>query len=155
MGLGEIFVLGFFGLVATCGSAYVEGVRIRTTGFLVVVLASIAVGLLAAALLQANNIRDIAGDTEAGKRTLAVRLGRRDAGFLYLGTLLTAAVFIVAVAAYHRPFAGIAIAAVPLAVGPSRLALGDAEGRELLPMLAGTARLQLCVGALLALGILV
>jgi len=155
MGLGELFVLVFFGLVATCGSAYVEGVRIRTTGFVVALLASIAVGLLAAALLQANNIRDIAGDTEAGKRTLAVRLGRRGAGFLYVGTLAMAVGFVVAVAAYHRPYAAIALVAAPLALCPCALALGNAEGRDLLPMLAATARLQLCVGALLALGILI
>ncbi len=148
-------MLGFFGLVATCGSAYVEGVRVSTTGFQVAVLASVAVGLLAAALLQANNLRDIAGDHEAGKRTLAVRLGRRNAGVLYVGTLVTAAIFVVAIAAWRRPWAAVSFVAGPLAFSPSKMALGDAEGRNLLPMLAGTARLQLCAGALLAVGILI
>jgi 1,4-dihydroxy-2-naphthoate octaprenyltransferase len=155
MGLGEVFVLAFFGLVATCGTSYVEGVRIATAGFFVAVLASVAVGLLAAALLQANNLRDIAGDEEAAKRTLAVRLGRRNAGILYVGTLAAAGILVVVIAATHRPLAAIAFAAAPLALRPSEMALGDARGRDLLPMLAGTARLQLCAGALLAIGILI
>jgi 1,4-dihydroxy-2-naphthoate octaprenyltransferase len=155
MGLGEVFVFAFFGLVATCGTAYVEGVRISTTGFRVALLASVAVGLLAAALLQANNLRDISGDEESAKRTLAVRLGRRNAGMLYAGTLVTAAVVVLVIAASERPWAAIALASAPLAIGPTKLALGEARGRDLLPMLAGTARLQLCAGALLAIGILI
>ncbi len=155
MGLGEVFVLAFFGLVATCGTAYVEGVRFSGTGFVVVVLASVAVGLLAVALLEANNLRDIAGDEEAGKRTLAVRLGRHNAGLLYAGTLAVAAAAVVVIAAAERPWAAIALVCVPLALRPSKLALSGATGRDLLPMLAGTARLQLCAGALLAVGILI
>jgi len=155
MGLGEAFVLVFFGLVATCGSAYVEGVRFSGAGFFVVALASVAVGLLAVALLEANNLRDIAGDDEAGKRTLAVRLGRHNAGFLYAGTLGVAAVFVVVIAAVDRPWAAVAFLCSPLAWRPTKLALSGATGRDLLPMLAGTARLQLCAGALLAVGILI
>jgi 1,4-dihydroxy-2-naphthoate polyprenyltransferase len=154
IGLGELFVLAFFGLVATCGSTYVQGVAISSRGFLVAVLASMVVGLLAAALLQANNVRDISGDTDARKLTLAVRLGRRRAGFLYVATLLIALAFIVVVAALDRPWALLALVAAPLAVSPSKMVLSDAEGRDLLPVLAGTARLQLCAGALLAIGIL-
>jgi 1,4-dihydroxy-2-naphthoate octaprenyltransferase len=154
IGLGELFVLAFFGLVATCGSTYVQGVAISTRGFLVAVLASLVVGLLATALLQANNIRDIAGDTDARKLTLAVRLGRKRAGFLYLATLLAALGFLVLLALLDRPWALLALAAAPLAVTPSKMVLSDAEGRDLLPVLAGTARLQLCAGVLLAIGIL-
>ena len=155
MGLGELFVLAFFGLVATCGTAYVEGVRISSAGFFVAIVASVAVGLLAAGLLQANNLRDIAGDEKASKRTLAVRLGRRNAGVLYVGTLAAAGILVVVIAVSHRPFAAIAFGAAPLALRPSKLALGRAGGRDLLPMLAATARLQLCAGALLAAGILI
>ncbi len=155
MGLGEVFVFAFFGLVATCGTAYVEGVRFSGTGFVVALLASVAVGLLAVALLEANNLRDIEGDDEAGKRTLAVRLGRHNAGLLYAGTLVIAAACVVAIAVAERPWAAICLLCVPLGLGPSKLALSRATGRDLLPMLAGTARLQLCAGLLLAVGILI
>ena len=83
--MGELFVFVFFGLVATAGSAYVQHAPIRfSVGRLELVAgfpwgfalwAGVPVGLLAAALLKANNIRDIATDTTAGKKTLAVRLG--------------------------------------------------------------------------------
>jgi 1,4-dihydroxy-2-naphthoate polyprenyltransferase len=155
MGLGEVFVLGFFGIVATCGTAYVCGVRIGSRGSLVGLLAALAVGLLATALLQANNIRDIKGDAQSGKRTVAVRLGRSGAGRFYVATLLGAAVFVIAIAVFERPWAAIAFLAAPLAVQPSKLARSDAEGRDLIPLLAGTARLQLLAGALLAIGLLV
>jgi 1,4-dihydroxy-2-naphthoate polyprenyltransferase len=155
MGLGEVFVLGFFGIVATCGAAYVEGVRIGSRGMLIAFVVSLAVGLLAAALLQANNIRDISGDTKAGKKTVAVRLGRRGAGFLYVATLVLAAGLVVVVAVIDRPWAAIAFVAAPLAVRPAGLARSDSEGRDLIPMLAGTARLQLCVGLLLAIGLVI
>jgi 1,4-dihydroxy-2-naphthoate octaprenyltransferase len=155
MGLGELFVFAFFGVVATCGSAYVQGVRISSTGFHIALVASVVVGMLASALLQANNLRDLKGDAVAGKHTLAVRLGRRRGGTLYVATLLVAAIAVVVIAALERPWVLVALAASPLALGPSRLALGDKEGRELLPMLAGTARLQLFAGALLAIGLLI
>jgi 1,4-dihydroxy-2-naphthoate polyprenyltransferase len=155
MGLGELFVFAFFGVVATGGSAYVQGVRISSTGFGIALLASIAVGMLATALLQANNLRDITGDTVANKRTLAVRLGRRRGGFLYVGTLVVAVIAVVLIAALERPWSLLTLAAAPLAVSPSELALGKKEGRDLLPLLAGTARLQLCAGALLAIGMVI
>jgi len=155
MGLGELFVFAFFGVVATCGSAYVQGVRISSTGFWIALVASVAVGMLAAALLEANNLRDLKGDAQAGKHTLAVRLGRRRGGLLYVGTLIVAVIAVVLIAVLERPWALVGLVASPLAFGPARLALGDREGRELLPMLAGTARLQLCAGALLAIGMLI
>jgi 1,4-dihydroxy-2-naphthoate octaprenyltransferase len=155
MGLGELFVFCFFGVVATCGSAYVQGVGISTTGFHIALVASVAVGMLASALLEANNLRDLSGDAIAGKRTLAVRLGRSRGGIFYVATLLAAAIAVVIIAALKRPWALLALLALPLGISPSQLALGDKEGRELLPMLSGTARLQLCAGALLAVGMLI
>jgi 1,4-dihydroxy-2-naphthoate polyprenyltransferase len=169
IGLGELFVFLFFGVVATVGSSYVQfghlwpvaplsGLHIGYPfyaywDYLLPLWASIAVGLLATALLEANNLRDIAGDVVAAKLTLAVRLGRHRAGWLYVGSLVGVAVGVVLVALV-RPWALLALLAVPLAVRPCRLALGDAEGRDLLPMLGATGRLQLVVGALLTLGIL-
>jgi 1,4-dihydroxy-2-naphthoate octaprenyltransferase len=144
LGLGELFVLVFFGLVATSGTIYVEIGTFPGAG----VVAGVAVGMLATALLEANNVRDVSGDAAAGKRTLAVRLGRSRAGWLYVGALLIAAAAIVGLAAW-RPWALIALAAVPMALRPSELMLSQAEGRALLPALGATGRVQLVVGALL------
>lgn len=147
LGLGEVFVFAFFGVVATVGSAYVQhGWRLDA------LWASIAVGLLSVALLEANNLRDVEGDRRTDKRTLAVRLGRRRGGWLYVGALLGAAAG-VALVATGRPWALLAFLAAPLAVGPVRAVLAGAEGPALLPVLAATGRLQLAVGALLAVGL--
>jgi 1,4-dihydroxy-2-naphthoate octaprenyltransferase len=164
LGLGEILVFVFFGLVATAGSAYVQHVpyapvpNLHDTvlppfswGF--ALWAGVPVGLLAAALLQANNLRDIGTDVESGKKTLAVRLGRKRAGYFYVATLVAAAASI-GVLQHYRGWAIIALAAIPLAIVPARLALSDSNGRALLPMLPGTARLQLVVGLLLTVGFL-
>ena len=164
LGLGEVFVFLFFGLVATAGSAYVQHAPFVTSfgghvlsydydwGF--ALWAGVPVGLLAAALLEANNLRDLATDRESGKRTLAVRLGRRRAGLLYCGTLAGVALSIAVLAGY-RAWSLLALLATPLALYPIRLALSDREGRRLLPMLGATARLQIAVGVLLTIGLLV
>lgn len=163
LGFGEVFVFVFFGLVATAGSAYVQHAPfiISLSGHLFAysfnwgyaLWAGVPVGLLAAALLEANNLRDLDTDTEAGKKTLAVRLGRQGAGLLYTGTLMVAAVGI-GILAHYQAWALIALAAIPLAVAPVRLAMSEKRGRELLPMLGDTARLQIVGGLLLALGVL-
>jgi 1,4-dihydroxy-2-naphthoate polyprenyltransferase len=147
-GLGELFVFVFFGLVATVGTAYVQLERI--TGL--AVAASVPVGLLAVALLVVNNLRDIPGDTASGKRTLAVRVGDRVTRRLYAACVLVP-FGIVPALAVSRPAALLALAAVPLAVGPVRCVLGGEEGRGLIPVLGATGRLQLVFGALLAVGI--
>ncbi len=158
-GWGEVFVFLFFGLVATVGTYYVQTLRL---GEPVLWWAAAAVGLLATALLLANNLRDIGGDRVAGKRTLAVRVGRRRAGHLYtlcvVLPLAGAAAWGVAsvtgtVHASHPGIAFLPLAAIPLAVSPVRTVEGDAEGRALLPVLAATGRLQLVFGGLLALSL--
>jgi 1,4-dihydroxy-2-naphthoate octaprenyltransferase len=113
----------------------------------------VPVGLLAAALLEANNLRDIETDTAAGKKTLAVRLGRKNAGLLYCFTLLGAALAI-GILHNYRGWSLLALLALPLAFYPVRLALSDRSGRALLPMLGATARLQVAVGVLLTIGLL-
>ncbi len=149
LGLGELFVLVFFGLVATAGSAYVQHGRL---GWLAL-SASVPVGLLAVALLEANNLRDVAGDAGAGKRTLAVRLGPARARWLYLG-VVAVGLGSVGLAGWQHPPALVALAAVPLAWRPCRTVASGAEGRALLPVLADTGRLQLALGVLLMAGIL-
>jgi 1,4-dihydroxy-2-naphthoate octaprenyltransferase len=148
LGLGELFVFVFFGLVATVGSAYVQTTDLRAVYW----VAALPVGFVTVALLEANNLRDVQGDTVAGKRTLAVRLGRPRAGWLYVGALAAAGVGVILLA-FSRPWVLLAFLAAPLAVPPVRIVLGGAEGRDLLPVLGATGRLQLVVGALLTLGI--
>jgi 1,4-dihydroxy-2-naphthoate polyprenyltransferase len=147
-GFGEVAVLAFFGVVATCGSAYVQLERVPA----VAVAASLVVGLGAVAILLANNVRDIEGDRLAGKRTLAVRLGRPRARDLY--TAVVAAMFAAAaLLGLARPPVLVTLAALPLAVVPVRLVRTRGDGPGLIAALGATARLQLAVSLLLAAGL--
>jgi 1,4-dihydroxy-2-naphthoate octaprenyltransferase len=148
IGLGEVFVFVFFGLVATVGTAYVQLQRFTGLEF----LAAVPVGLLAVALLVVNNLRDIEGDTSAGKRTLATRIGAGRTRTLYAATLLGPFVLAVA-AAVSRPWALLALIALPLALVPVRRVRNGEAGRGLIEVLGQTGRTQLAVGALLALGL--
>lgn len=150
-GLGELFVFIFFGLVATVGSAFVQVEEIP----LAAVIAAVPVGLLAVAILIANNLRDLATDSVAGKLTLAVRLGERGTRLLYAGVIVAALATVPAVGlATDSAVAGLlGLAAVPLAAGPVRAVLAGAIGPRLIPVLVGTARLQIVLGLLLAAGL--
>jgi 1,4-dihydroxy-2-naphthoate octaprenyltransferase len=156
LGLGEVMVFLFFGLMATAGTAYVQAERIPAAAW----WSSAAMGFLAVAILEANNVRDISTDSVAGKRTLAVRLGQRRARALYRALIVAAFATIVVGVATGIVDAGyglsqwalLALAAWPLAIGPVEV-VGSAEGRALVPVLVGTAQLQLVFGALLALGL--
>ncbi|HUQ39803.1 MAG TPA: 1,4-dihydroxy-2-naphthoate polyprenyltransferase [Acidimicrobiales bacterium] len=147
-GFGELFVFVFFGLVATAGTTYVQLERFPAHA----VVASVAVGLLATALLVVNNLRDIDGDRVAGKTTLAVRIGRVATRRVYAICALTP--FAVAAAVgISRPGALVALMAIPLAIAPVRRVLAGTEGRELIACLQATATLHLCFGALFAAGL--
>jgi 1,4-dihydroxy-2-naphthoate octaprenyltransferase len=148
-GLGELFVFVFFGLVATVGSAYVQTARVHALEL----LAAIPVGLMAVALLVVNNLRDIPGDTVAGKRTVAVRLGDARTRVLYVGCIVVAFAGVVIVGA-DRTGALLGLVAAPLAVPPARRVAKGAAGRALIEVLGATGRLQLALGAMLTLGIL-
>ena len=87
LGLGELFVFVFFGLVATIGTVYIQDGIIPDIAW----FAAVAVGFSSVALLEANNLRDVTGDTAAGKKTLAVRLGRARGSWLYLGSWVVVA----------------------------------------------------------------
>ncbi|MGO8873824.1 MAG: 1,4-dihydroxy-2-naphthoate polyprenyltransferase [Acidimicrobiales bacterium] len=158
-GLGELFVFVFFGLVATVGTFYVQTLQL---GVAEVWVAAVMVGLLATALLLANNLRDIATDGVTGKRTLAVRIGRRAAGWCYvacvgvpvLGVAVWGVLAVTDAVQQAWPAAAfLPLLAAPLAIPPARLAVSSAEGRALLPVLAATGRLQLAFGGLLALAL--
>jgi 1,4-dihydroxy-2-naphthoate polyprenyltransferase len=147
-GLGEVFVFVFFGLVAVLGTTYTQAGRLGWSAL----WAAIAMGGLACAILVANNLRDIPTDANAGKRTLAVRIGDAGTRRLYTG-LVTAAFVLAAVAALRRPWALLALAAVVAAVTPVRAVRQGAKGLELLPVLRDTGRLELLYGLLLGLGL--
>jgi 1,4-dihydroxy-2-naphthoate polyprenyltransferase len=147
-GLGEVAVLVFFGFVATAGSAYVQIERVPASAW----WGALAVGLLACAILLANNIRDVDGDRAAGKRTLAVRTGVPAARALFSGCVVVAFLAVVAIGVLEPP-ALIALAALPLAVVPVRLVATRRDPPTLVAALVGTARLQLAVAVLLTLGL--
>jgi 1,4-dihydroxy-2-naphthoate octaprenyltransferase len=147
-GFGELAVMVFFGFVATAGSAYVQLERL--TGL--AVLASVPVGLLACALLVANNLRDIDTDAASGKLTLAVRLGPARTRLLYQACLAGTLAGVVATGV-ARPPALVALAAVPLALTPLRLIAHRRDAPGLIAALVGTARLQLVTCALLSAGL--
>jgi 1,4-dihydroxy-2-naphthoate octaprenyltransferase len=148
LGLGELFVFVFFGLVAVLGTTYTQAGRVSWPA----VAGAVGVGLLACAILVANNLRDVPTDAVAGKRTLAVRLGDARTRRLYTAEL--AGAFAMALlAAPAAPWALLALAALPLAVAPARLVIGGATGAALVPVLRDTGRLELVYGLLLGLGL--
>lgn len=148
-GLGEVSVFVFFGLVATVGSRYVHDMSAPAPAWVL----SLPMGMLAAAILVANNRRDIDTDARVGKRTLAVILGRAATARLY-AVLTYGAFALVAVAAAAGwtplPTAFAALLA-PLAIEPNRAMAAGAEGAALIPVLGQTARLELWTGVTLAL----
>ena len=149
-GFGEVFVFVFFGLVATVGSFYVQT---ETVTWLPVV-AGAAMGALATALLVVNNLRDIPGDTASGKRTLAVRLGDQRTRWLYLALMVAPFVLLPVIAgAGGRPLAALGFVGVVLARQPVVAVLSGARGRDLIAVLAGTGRVQLVTGVLIAVGL--
>jgi 1,4-dihydroxy-2-naphthoate octaprenyltransferase len=149
-GLGDLFVLVFFGFVATLGCYWVQAGPPPPALW----LAAMPVGALATAILAVNNLRDAPTDALAGKRTLAVRLGIGAARAEYAGLLAAAFGAPIALVALHQagPWALLPLLAMPLAVRPLRLVL-RASGGALNEALGATARLHLIAGALLALGL--
>lgn len=150
-GLGEVFVFAFFGPVATVGSRYVHD----STATSAVWWMSVPIGLLAVALLIVNNLRDVDTDAAAGKRTLAVRLGRPATRVLLAVVVGTAFVVLALTAAIEwvPRRAAFALAAAPLAVGPVWTAATRVDGPQLIRALGGIARTQLVFGALATVGI--
>ena len=148
LGLGEVFVFTFFGLVATAGTTFVVCERITAVAW----LAGCAAGCLACALLVVNNLRDIPTDYMAGKHTLAVRLGDGRTRWLYVGLLAAAMITLGGVAIAGRPGALVGIVGIVVAAPAVRAIRGGAKGAGLIPVLGATGRVQLVTGLLAALG---
>jgi 1,4-dihydroxy-2-naphthoate polyprenyltransferase len=146
--LGEVFVFVFFGLVAVVGTTFVQTRTLAGLAF----AAAVPIGLLSVALLVVNNLRDIAGDTAVGKRTLAVLVGDRGTRLGYTGLLVAAFVGIVLIG-LARPWALLGLVAAPLAVPPLRTVLSGGRGPALIAALQGTGLLTLATGVLLGAGL--
>ena len=150
LGLGELFVFVFFGLVATIGTTF--GVAQQITALSIVM--GCAVGALACALLVINNLRDIPTDRAVGKKTLAVRLGDQRTRVLYVALIASAFVCALTSALAWRPLTALAVLAIALAVAPVRRVVRGAAGRDLIAVLGETGKLQLAFGVLSAVGLI-
>jgi 1,4-dihydroxy-2-naphthoate polyprenyltransferase len=151
-GLGELFVFLFFGLVAVNGSYYVQLEELDWLPFGL----SVPVGFLATAILVVNNVRDLDTDRRAGKRTLAVRIGRERARALYTGLVTGAFVALpVALLAADGPaLALLGLLAAPLALAPWRAVQTATDGPTLNGALAGTGALLAAFSVLVTAGLL-
>ena len=145
-GLGELSVFVFFGLVATVGTYYAQSEKITILSFIV----AIPMGALACAILAVNNIRDRAQDELVGKRTVAVRLGDLRARRSFVALLVLAHT---AAIATFIPTALLTLLAAPLTFSISKVVLSDATGKDLIPVLGRTGKLQLLFATLFAIAL--
>lgn len=152
MGLGELFVFIFFGLVATVGTVYVQEMRVTPLA----VLAGCGIGFLATSILVLNNLRDIETDAAAGKRTLATRIGLGPTRIVLL--VLVCAAFAVPIVILATRLAGVTIMAmhfgIPIAAVPVRTAFATRSGPQLVGALKRMAGAELAYALLMTLGLL-
>ncbi len=146
LGLGEVMVFVFFGLVAVIGTTYVQ----TRSWEWAALYAGVGVGALACAILVANNLRDIPTDTHAGKRTLAVRMGTERTRGLYALLVLAAAGAVVAVAVATTWWAVVGLGFLALALPATRTVLRGATGPGLVPVLQQTGLAELLWAVLVA-----
>ena len=151
-GLGEVFVFLFFGVVAVTGSYYAQVEAVSAEALTL----AVPVGLLAAAILVVNNVRDLETDRRAGKRTLAVRMGRERTRRLYAAMLAVAYLTVLApwLLGDLGWYVALAWLSLPLAVPLVRTVSTRTDGPALNGALAGTGMLQLAFCVLLSAGIL-
>ncbi len=150
-GFGELFVFVFFGVVATVGSEYVVVEHVSDTA----IIASVAVGIFACALLVVNNLRDIPGDTIANKNTLAVRLGDIRTRKFFAILIVVAAACIIATGFTAGPMALTGLVGI-IAVRPALNDIGrGAKGAQLIPVLGAVGRAQLILAITYSVGLVV
>jgi len=147
MGLGEIFVFIFFGLVATVGTFYVQAEEITGQS----ILAGTIVGLLACAILVINNIRDRAKDAVVGKRTMAVRIGDRRSRAFY--TFLVAVSYLLT-AGFGTPWVALTLLTLPMTISILKPLWSGVEGAGLIPLLGKTGKLQILFSLALSLALI-
>ena len=145
-GLGEVSVFTFFGLVATMGTYYVQTEKISVLSFIV----SIPMGALSCALLAVNNLRDRPKDQLAGKLTVAVRIGDSKARYMYVTLLVIAHI---AAIATLIPTALLTVLLLPMSISISRQVLSGVSGKDLIPVLGRTGKLQLMFSIVFALAL--
>ena len=148
-----MFVFLFFGVVAVVGSYFVQTEHLRWEAFAL----AVPVGLLAAAILLVNNIRDVDTDRRAGKKTLAVRLGRDGARRLFAGCLVVAFASVPLIAAFGRDISWLvllALLAAPLTIPLTRIVTARTDGPSLNQALARTGMLLALFSILLSIGLL-
>jgi len=145
-GLGELSVFLFFGVVATMGTYYAQTEQITLLSFIV----SIPMGALSCAILAINNLRDRPKDALVGKLTVAVRIGDRNARLMYVALLALA--HLAAIATLIPP-ALLTVLALPMSISISRQVLSGISGKELIPVLGRTGKLQMVFSILLAIGL--
>lgn len=146
-GLGELFVFIFFGLVAVCGTTYVQTGGVGAAAL----AAATAMGVMSCAVLVANNLRDIDGDRLVGKRTLATRLGKAGSRRLFAALHVVAVGMVVTMAALTSWWVLLGLVLLVWAWPAARSVLGGADGPALVTVLRDTGLAQLAA----ALGILV
>lgn len=149
-GLGEIFVLTFFGPVAVAGTYYLQALTIKPEP----VIAGIAPGLFSVAILAVNNLRDISGDRRAGKKTLAVRFGATFARYEFLLSILAACVVpIILVMFFKQQYNSlISVLTILVAIPALKIVMTGSEGKVLNDVLAATGRLLLIYSLLFSVG---
>jgi 1,4-dihydroxy-2-naphthoate octaprenyltransferase len=145
-GLGELSVFLFFGVIATMGTYYAQTEAITFLSFIV----SIPMGALSCAILAVNNLRDRPKDQLAGKLTVAVRIGDRKARLMYVGLLMLAHI---AAIATLIPSTLITLLALPISYSISRQVLSGISGKDLIPVLGKTGKLQMIFAILFATGL--
>jgi 1,4-dihydroxy-2-naphthoate octaprenyltransferase len=145
-GLGELSVFLFFGVVATMGTYYAQTEEITLLSFIV----SIPMGALSCAILAINNLRDRPKDELAGKLTVAVRIGDRKARLMYVALLALAHI---AAIATLIPTTLLTLLALPVSLSISRQVLSGISGKDLIPVLGKTGKLQMIFAILLAVGL--
>jgi 1,4-dihydroxy-2-naphthoate polyprenyltransferase len=148
-GLGEVFVFVFFGLVATCGTGYVQTGRVSAA----LLCTGVGIGALACAILVANNLRDIDGDRAVGKRTLATRIGDRRTRWFYLIMIALGAVMIVTAAVLTSWWALLGLAGLIVLIPAVRTVVAGAKGRDLISVLKASSLSELTVAVGLAVGL--
>jgi len=148
-GLGEVFVFIFFGLVAVCGTTYVQVGRIS----LATLLTGVWVGALACAILVTNNLRDIRGDAQVGKRTLATRLGDAGTRVFYVILIALSALLIISAALLTSWWALFGLVGLLLIIPAVRIVLSGGTGPALIGVLKATGLAELASAIGFAVGL--